>query len=110
MNSWWNIGTWLPPLLAALKQQGATIMATMQDVLDALTAMGTSMTALQTAVTAENADIDAALAVITSGSATPEQLQAAVDSINAAKGNIDTLVSGAAAEVAKIKAAVPTAP
>ena len=66
---------------------------------DLLTAVGT----LTTNVAAETADIEAALAVIAGGAASPAQVQSALDAINAANSNIT-------AEMAKIKAAVPSAP
>ena len=62
------------------------IMATIQDVQDAVAALQVSVDTKQQAI----ADAIAALEIQISGGATPEALQAVVDSLKAVQGDVDS--------------------
>jgi ABC-type transporter Mla subunit MlaD len=64
------------------------IMATLQELSDAVDAIGTGLTNLGTSLTAEIARLDA---LIAAGGATAAQLQPIVDKLNAQKTAIDGL-------------------
>lgn len=85
-------------------------MAAINDLMDAVSAMSTSMTNLQAAVVTENEAIDKALAVITNPNSNEQQIADAAAAIKTASQNIDTLTSGAAQETAAITAALPVVP
>jgi len=79
------------------------VLANQEKEMASIDDLNTALANLATAVQSETADINAALAVITTPGATDAQVQAATAAVNTAISNIN-------AGIASIKAVVPSAP
>ena len=75
-------------LLKLIHQQNEKIMATIQDVQDALNALQASVDAKQAAIAQAIADLEAQIAA--GSAATPEQLQGIVDGLKAVQADVES--------------------
>ncbi len=95
-------------LLETIRQGQVTLMASMAALNTSVGNLGTSINNLVTANTQETADIEEALKVMAASS--DPAIVAAAATIQTAADNINAQGALVAAEAAKIKAAVPSAP